>query len=1197
MKLIKHILSFAAAAGLIAACQTPEIVQVAAPENVVPAALHELEVDEIAITATNQQETVEFSWEEADYGAKTALRYSVEAALTEDGKKATIVSGIDGTTATVTYEELNRVLFNDLEVPEGEPTELKIYVGSVIYSGAVTASFQKIYSQPVSLTVTVTAAEKVYPKVWVIGDYCGWSHDKTQFLFDFAGDDKVYQGVVDFGEKAANGWKVTGVAGWDDTCNWGGDEAAAYDPEAAKTQLVNGGGSKDLKHYSKRFYHFSFEKGALLLTKTIGFDQIGVIGDFNGWGADAVMDFDAKKQKFYADVEFPADGGFKFRLDGAWDISYGIEGDVLTTSGGNISVKAGSYRVYLNMNNYAEITYELSKSDYGAAAPEPEPEPEPEVPALVGWGLVGELTGWADGKDIMLASDGTYLTAKGVELSGQFKFRKDGAWTTNLGAPGDVEPFELTANAEAALVGNGKNMTITAGTYDVYLDEANSKAWFINDGSYPGGGAAPEASEWGVVGVVNSWGGSPDITMYKTATEGLFVAHKVDMPEGGFKIRANNEWNDAANYGLASAGPVEVDHAYDLVCSGGSGDMTLVAGTYDIWFDLTNKKVYIMTPDKPISEAVGGGATPPTPPTPADDVWGLVGTITNWADKADINLVAEGDWLVAKGIALTTSDEFKFRTNGTWGTERTTSSAEPVSPNTEYPAAPGAGNIKVAVDGTYDIYLAKTLDKFYVMEQGLTPGQTPEPEEPEFEAKASEWGIVGDVNGWNAPDITMYTTPTEGLFVARNTQMPAGNFKIRANNKWDDTANYGLAVAGNVEVDHVYDLVCSGGSGNMTLVAGTYDIWFDLTNKKVYIMTPDKPISEAVGGGATPPTPPTPADDVWGLVGTITNWADKADINLVAEGDWLVAKGIALTTSDEFKFRTNGTWGTERTTSSAEPVSPNTEYPAAPGAGNIKVAVDGTYDIYLAKTLDKFYVMEQGLTPGQTPEPEEPEFEAKASEWGIVGDVNGWNAPDITMYTTPTEGLFVARNTQMPAGNFKIRANNEWNDAANYGVETAGTVQVDHVYNVISSGGSGNMTLAAGTYDIWFNLTAKKVYIMTPGKDISAAVAGTPVAPLTDTWYLVGDFNGWKAADSNYKMASEGTWYVFKNFKADGKGVKFVADANWNVNRGGSFKANAAISLSQGGANITVPSGTYDVYLSADAKKAYFMSPGTTPAN
>ena len=223
--------------------------------------------------------------------------------------------------------------------------------------------------------------------------------------------------------------------------------------------------------------------------------------------------------------------------------------------------------------------------------------------------------------------------------------------------------------------------------------------------------------------------------------------------------------------------------------------------------------------------------------------------------------------------------------------------------------------------------------------------------------------------------------------------------------------------------------------------------------------------------------------------------------------------------------------------------------------------------------------------------------EPKASEWGIVGDVNGWNAPDITMYTTPTEGLFVARDVQLPAGGFKIRANNKWDDSKNYGLQSVGNVSVDHVYKVITSGGSANITIVAGTYDIWFDLTNTKVYIMTPGKDISEAKTGTPVAPLVDTWYLVGDFNGWKAADATYKMTADGQWYVFKNFTANGKGVKFVADANWNVNRGGSFKANAAISLTQGGTDMMVTAGTYDVYLSADAKKGYFMTPGTTPAN
>ena len=735
MKITKYILSFAAAAGLLAACQTPEVVQIASPENVVPASLHELDVTEIAISATNQQETVSFSWEAADYGAPTQISYSLEAALDETSKKVTILSGLVKTEATVTYEDLNRVLFNDLEVPEGQPTGLKIYVGSVLYAGSSVASYPKVYSEPKSLTVTVTAAEKVYPMIYVIGDFNGWKDGTTQELFEFTPESGIYSGMLGFGGKAANGWKIKGTAeGWDDTCNWGldGDKETPA-AEAPELTLITSGGSKDIKIYSKNFYNVTFDNTALTLKVNLSFDQIGVIGSFNEWGGDIVMSFNAEKQRFYADVEFAADGQFKLRADADWTLNWGAEafGMKVSNGDGNLEAKAGNYRIYANMNNPAEMTIELNKAMYGQEEPTAggdsgttEPE-QPEQPVLLGWGLVGEYNGWGAEADVMLASDGTFLTAKGVALSGQVKFRKDGDWAVNFGAPGEVEPVEIAVNTELELVANGKNFTIAEGTYDVYLDEANAKAWFINDGSYPGGGTAPEASEWGVVGDVNGWGASPDIVMYKTATEGLFVAHGAQITAGGIKIRANNEWNDAKNYGLATAGSVENDHAYDLICGSGSQNMTIAAGTYDIWFDLTNSKVYIMTPGKPISEAVGGEAVAPNP-------------------------------------------------------------------------------------------------------------------------SENVWGIVGDVNGWGGtPDIEMQKSSTDGLFVAYKVVMPDGGFKIRANNAWNDAANYGLETAGPVEVDHVYNLVCSGGSGNMNLVAGTYDIWFDLTNSKVYIMTPDKPISEA----------------------------------------------------------------------------------------------------------------------------------------------------------------------------------------------------------------------------------------------------------------------------------------------------------------------------------------------------------------
>ena len=732
MKFTKYFIALAAVFGMASCSMKEDMVMLPSAEDVVAPVLEALD-GPISITPTNMGlEKVTFSWTPADYGVATEVNYSIEAEAA--GTKVVIVSGINDTTtvsshinATVTYDALNQILFNDLNLESGLEEEVAFSVSARVGNSA------KVYSNAIKVLCTVTAAEKVYPKVWVIGDYCGWSHDQSQFLFDFAGDDKVYQGVVDFGEKAANGWKVTGVGKWDDTCNWGGDESIAYEPEAEKTQLINGGGSKDLKHYSKRFYHFSFDKGTLLLTKTIGFDQIGVVGDFNGWGSDVVMSFNATKQKFYADIEVAQDGGFKFRLDADWAVSYGSKTPGILDSGDNIPVTAGNYRVYLNMNNSGEMTYELNEKMFGKDEPEagaPVVPEEPDTPvAVVGWSLIGAFNSWSG--DLMLTSDGTYHVVKGVELEGELKFRKDGQWNYKDDAGNEIqtnfglaEGVSFAANTELAVVGNGANILVSAGTYDVYLDDVNAKAWFITDGSYPGGGAAPEASEWGVVGDVNGWGTSPDIAMYKTSTEGLFVAYNVQISAGSIKIRANNEWNDAKNYGLSSAGSVEVDHAYDLICGGGSQNMTIAAGSYDIWFDLKNSKVYIMTPGKPITEAEGGSAVAPDP-------------------------------------------------------------------------------------------------------------------------SENVWGIVGDVNGWAAPDITLEASATEGLFVAYKVTMPAGNFKIRANGVWNDAANYGLATAGPVEVDHVYDLVCSGGSGNMTLAAGTYDIWFDLKNSKVYIMTPDKPITEA----------------------------------------------------------------------------------------------------------------------------------------------------------------------------------------------------------------------------------------------------------------------------------------------------------------------------------------------------------------
>ena len=800
----------AAAAGLLSACQEPEMVQMVSPEDVVAPVLHELD-GPIVITPDNKDDSVAvISWEPADFGVTTQVDYVLELSKADGSAKKTLAAGVTKTEATVAYLDLNGIVYADFELEAGIPHDLLLTVGASV---GVTETY---WSEPMTITVTATAAAKVYPKLFVVGSYNGWAHDANQYLFDFEGSDNSYEGMVDFGEDhAANEFKITGGA-------WGNDEHSmngAHDPETKTISLVVGGGDNIYVYQAKRYYHLTFTRTPDL-TFDFSFDQIGVIGDFNGWGADVVMQFNPATQKFYADVEFPADGGFKFRADAGWDVNWGSTGSGVLDSGDNIPVKAGNYRVYLNMNDKNKMTYELNAAAYGTeedttmggGTTEPDPEPTPTL----GWGLVGEYNGWGAESDIMLASDGTYLVAKGVSLSGQFKFRKDGGWDVNFGAPGDVEPFELTPNVETELAAGGKNFTIAEGTYDVYLDEANAKAWFINDGSYPGGGAAPEASEWGIVGVVNGWG-FPDVTMYKTSTDGLFVAYNVAMPDGGFKIRksAAGEWNDDANYGLQTAGAVEADHWYSVITSGGSGDMSLTAGNYDIWFDLNNTKVYIMTPGKAISEAQEGTAGSGSTGGDTEYTWYIVGNFNGWAvGDTNYQMTKEGDWYVFKNF---TADGQGVKFNaGNWDVNR---GGEWTSVGGEIAVTNGGSDIIVPA-GTYDVYMNAAADKVYFMTVGETPAVS----------LTGTWYLVGNFNGWTVGDENYKLTVEGNWYVFKNFTADGQGVKLN-NGTWDVNRGGTFSAA-----DEAISVVHNG--SDMMVAAGTYDVYLNAAEDTLYFMTP-----------------------------------------------------------------------------------------------------------------------------------------------------------------------------------------------------------------------------------------------------------------------------------------------------------------------------------------------------------------------
>ena len=599
MKLARYATMLAAAAGLFVACQKLDEAKVFSPEQVVSPVLHALPA-EIAITAENMGEIQTFTWDAADFGVLTQINYSIEAAV---GDEAPVVlfSDLTGTSTEQPYESINTKLVYDVEVEPDTPTAVNFYV-----SATIGTDYKKVYSEPVSVTMTVTKAERVYPTVWVIGDYCGWSHDNSQFLFSFLDDEINYEGVIDFGEKAANGFKLTGIAGWDDSCNWGLDgEAEKPEAEASSITLISSGGSGNIDIYSKRFYRFAFDRSSLTLTKSLSFDQLGIVGDGVGsWDNDLVMEFDAKTQRFWVDATLVA-GEIKFRLDGAWDTSFGSATEGMLDSGDNIKVPAGNYRIYVNLNNSAAMTYELNAEDYGQGGEEPEPEPEPEV---ADWYIHGQTVATPDWGPTAMESASDNIAAyraANVEVAANSEFLfKSGDESQWIGADASLAGgdgrYTCTIGAAFAVSANKVNAVVAdAGTYDYWLLPDAGRAYVM------AAGVKPEyvAETWGIVGNPTGWG---DLGDFSLSEEGAYLVRRgvALKTTDEFKIRYNNAWDDSKNYGTASGGAIDINTAVAVITSGGSQNMKVqLDGTYDIYFDLAGSTLYVMSEGKTPADA------------------------------------------------------------------------------------------------------------------------------------------------------------------------------------------------------------------------------------------------------------------------------------------------------------------------------------------------------------------------------------------------------------------------------------------------------------------------------------------------------------------------------------------------------------------------------------------------------------------
>ena len=188
---------------------------------------------------------------------------------------------------------------------------------------------------------TYTFEEVKYdPFIYFIGATDGWkSSDQKLALVDEAKG--VYTGYVYVADPNEAGlqFKFQRVAGsWDNEINAG--TFNTFSDAATPNENGNIGVNAGEGVY---YFDVNLGEGTIKATKV---ETMGIIGQFNGWSGDAVMTWNAEEYCFEATKVGVTADGWKFRVNGGWDINLGGSLNNLTAGGDNITVAGNTVKLY-----------------------------------------------------------------------------------------------------------------------------------------------------------------------------------------------------------------------------------------------------------------------------------------------------------------------------------------------------------------------------------------------------------------------------------------------------------------------------------------------------------------------------------------------------------------------------------------------------------------------------------------------------------------------------------------------------------------------------------------------------------------------------------------------------------------------------------------------------------------------------------
>lgn len=252
-----------------------------------------------------------------------------------------------------------------------------------------------------------------------------------------------------------------------------------------------------------------------------------------------------------------------------------MSGTLLTTTSkgekanaGKIA-KAGIYQMTINMMDY---TYSIKQ-----IAPE--------------YYLVGALQSWSDqNMSCLMTAETAMVQNFTTKWTGDANMKiwlgsDFGKWDNAFGsASGDG-----VNTAEGKLkAGGGAIVCPEKGAYYTFTADFSTMTykWTKLANQNP-----TEFKNVSLIGVGGKWNDGDDIDLKQEAPHNWYLA-KQEIPAGGLKIRADHKWRDDGNWGFAEGQKYESKGT--LITSGGSSNISVPAGTYNIYFnDITGAYAFV----------------------------------------------------------------------------------------------------------------------------------------------------------------------------------------------------------------------------------------------------------------------------------------------------------------------------------------------------------------------------------------------------------------------------------------------------------------------------------------------------------------------------------------------------------------------------------------------------------------------------